>query len=318
MSITVSAPGKVHLLGEHTVVYGKPALLSAINLRTYVTVKRKTSPKKQSIVQIDASHNRQFIKKIASFLQEKFPLPQATELNISVRSNLPIGSGLGSSAAVSAALVGAYLNVVKNTWNPNKINEFTYSIEKITHGNPSGADNTTVVFGGLVWFRKEFEFLKSIWSLPISSYTFPKFFLLHSGKPKEPTREMVEQVALSYKKKKELFESIFADQEYQTKKLLLSLKTGNIVDMKSALFSGEKNLEKIGVVGKKAQSIIRELEKSGGVGKISGAGGIAKGSGMILCFHEKPSRIETISKRFSIPFYPVVLGQEGIRIDEKD
>lgn len=36
---TVSAPGKIHLMGEHAVVYGKPALLTAIDLRLSVTVK---------------------------------------------------------------------------------------------------------------------------------------------------------------------------------------------------------------------------------------------------------------------------------------
>ncbi len=34
--IKVSAPGKIHLMGEHSVVYGKPALLAAINKRVFV------------------------------------------------------------------------------------------------------------------------------------------------------------------------------------------------------------------------------------------------------------------------------------------
>ena len=38
--ITVSAPGKIHLLGEHTVVYGKPALLTTVDLRVTVTISK--------------------------------------------------------------------------------------------------------------------------------------------------------------------------------------------------------------------------------------------------------------------------------------
>ena len=38
MLVTVSTPGKIYLSGEHVVVYGKPALLSCINKRVFVTV----------------------------------------------------------------------------------------------------------------------------------------------------------------------------------------------------------------------------------------------------------------------------------------
>ncbi|KKR34083.1 MAG: Mevalonate kinase, partial [Candidatus Gottesmanbacteria bacterium GW2011_GWC2_39_8] len=38
MKITISAPGKVHLLGEHTVVYGKPALIASLDKRLSVTI----------------------------------------------------------------------------------------------------------------------------------------------------------------------------------------------------------------------------------------------------------------------------------------
>ena len=46
--IVVSAPGKIHLLGEHAVVYGKPALLVAINKRCTVTL----TPRKDKQIEI--------------------------------------------------------------------------------------------------------------------------------------------------------------------------------------------------------------------------------------------------------------------------
>src|SRR3989344_7004908 len=42
MKISYSAPGKIHLLGEHSVVYGKPALLTTIDLRVTVSVILRT------------------------------------------------------------------------------------------------------------------------------------------------------------------------------------------------------------------------------------------------------------------------------------
>ena len=37
-SVTVSAPGKAHLIGEHAVVGGEPAIIGAVGRRLYLTV----------------------------------------------------------------------------------------------------------------------------------------------------------------------------------------------------------------------------------------------------------------------------------------
>src|SRR5690348_13142194 len=44
-SITVSAPGKIHLMGEHAVVYGKPALLATIDKRCFVELTKRDDKK---------------------------------------------------------------------------------------------------------------------------------------------------------------------------------------------------------------------------------------------------------------------------------
>src|SRR3989338_7218031 len=180
MQFTVSAPGKIHLLGEHVVVYGKPALIAAIDKRLYATIKIKNSKVKIK---------NDLINKTIEVFKNAFKLEELPNLEISISSQIPVGSGLGSSAALAVALIGVLMKAVLNIWNPVKINELAYEVEKLQHGNPSGGDNTAVTFGGLLWYRREFEFLKSIWSLPMTQYKIPRFALVDTGRPEESTKE---------------------------------------------------------------------------------------------------------------------------------
>lgn len=255
--IKFSAPAKIHFLGEHSVVYGKPAILAAINLRLTVTI-------------IPSGRLPDFLKPVEKIVKKKFKIPPH---GIKIDSKIPIGAGLGSSAAISAAYIAAVLTYAKIKWDLSLINELAYEAEKIFHGNPSGGDNTTVVYGGLIWFEKG----KSFIPLP---YKINNFFLIDSGKPIETTKQMIEIA-------KSKINNILDKQEELVKELALALKNVDEEKLMQVIKSGERNLEKIGVVGKKAKKIIAEVEKSGGAAKILGGGGYKEGSGMILCYNTK-------------------------------
>lgn len=315
--ITVSAPGKIHLLGEHAVVYGRPALLASIDKRIYVKIKNQRSKiKDKDNIVIHCSEKDDLVRKATEVFKRAFSIKDLPPLEITINSQLPTGSGLGSSAAVAAATIGALMKFIKNLWNPTHINELAFEVEKIAHGNPSGADNTTIVFGGLVWYRREFDFLKSIWSLPKSSYKIPPFVFLDSGRPEESTREMVENVAKLYKKREKSIEEIFNDQEKQTKKLLLSLRNNNRDQLIEAIKTGEKNLEKMEIVGDFAKKIIRKIEALGGTAKICGGGGRKVGSGIILCYHKNLSIIKNIAMEYNVSLFQTELGGEGVRLEK--
>lgn len=311
MQVTVSAPGKIHLIGEHVAVYGYPALLTTINKRVYITIKSR----KKGGVAIQTGEDKKFIYHSIDIFQKKFALTKLSPIEIIINSQIPIGSGMGSSAAVTAALMGALMRSMKNIWNPQMINELAYEVEKYTHGNPSGADNSIAVFGGLVWYRKEFDFLKSIWSLPVIKYHIPQLYVIDSGKPVESTKDMVRRVGQVYKKNSKAMDFIFLDQQIQTKKLLLALKNKNEKDMQEVFYQAEKNLECMGAVGRFAQQIIRMIEKNGGVAKISGAGGLKKGSGMIICYNTTQALLKKIKDKFHVLFFPIICGEEGIRLE---
>ena len=310
MPVSVSAPGKIYLCGEHFVVYGAPALLSAIDKR--VTVKIEDHKDKLLTYSLD---NR-FIRHIINVVKNHFALRSIRPFKITVASQIKKGYHLGSSAAVSVASIGALLYYLKRVWNPDLVNKLAFEVEKIKHHNASGADNSGITYGGLVWYRKELEFLKSIWQLSLKiPSNLNKFYLIDTGTPLESTAAMVKFVAKKYAENKRFFDRFMAINEIQTKKIALALKEGNANNLVNALKVCENTLEKIGVVSQKVIPIIREVEKKGGAAKILGGGGRSKGVGYLLCFIAGETLLPDLVKRYNFSLEAISLGEEGIRLE---
>lgn len=284
--ITVSVPGKVHLMGEHAVVYGKPALLTAINKRLTVFVESG---------EMSATG---FVADIVRIVEKHFGIQ--VKASVTIQSDIPQGYHLGSSAAVAVATTAALSFFIKKVWNPTLFNQLAHEAEKIMHGNPSGGDNTAVTMGGFLWYRKELEFLKSMWQLPFTT-KLDKFFLIDTGKPKETTREMVEFVAQQKNLKK-----FFDENERQTKRIAVALKENNESELIDAMKIGERTLEGMGVVSPKVIPVIRKIESAGGAAKILGGGGRTAGVGYLLCYLHKPPK----------GAIPITLGEEGVKLEK--
>ena len=168
----------------------------------------------------------------------------------------------------------------KKLWNPIRINELAYEIEKKQHGNPSGGDNTTVTVGGFVWFRKELEFLKSIWQLPFKPHdSLNHFFLINTGRPKETTGEMVALVKEKMQREPEQMQKLLDLNEIQVKRVTTALKEGNETELLDAM-KGERTL--MGYGREKVIPIIRN-RNAGGAAKFWG--GERRRSRILLCYH---------------------------------
>ena len=112
-NITVSAPGKCILFGEHAVVYGQPAVAVAIDQR--ITVKIQVSQTGTWLLdgnRLDMNRNPH----ICALIEKLWPAEMgAPPLSIQLESNIPRSSGLGSSAALSVAFAGA-LRLARGRW----------------------------------------------------------------------------------------------------------------------------------------------------------------------------------------------------------
>lgn len=314
--ITISVPAKVHLLGEHAVVYGKPALLAAIDKRILITI---TFSKIKHIrgIQGYAKEVRKLLEILEAEIKKRTKFKKIKPYCIMIKSEVPVGSGLGSSAALSVGLTAALLFYLKIPWDKKTIFDIAYAGEKFFHGNPSGGDLATVIEGGFLWFRKDFEFLKTFSPLPFNPHeNIKQFILINSGKPEESTKEMVVKVAELKKLFPQKVDLLFNSQEELTKQMVIALKDGNEDSLVECIKFGEKNLEELGVVGEKAQSIIREIEKLGGAAKISGAGGIKNGSGMLLVYAKDKGKLSNYVKQKKLEVLSIEVGEKGLKKDE--
>lgn len=427
--ITVSAPGKIHFLGEHVVVYGKPALLAAIDKRCTVLI----SPRKDKKIEIISKNfNKSAVvspvavlegtklaqKKWQEFIKtgnvtlllnltkdplsypilaigetllyyqdrhsgdsERSPVPDGTGRSVedsrisnvrdagqvidprmrasmtegftlTIDSNIPIGAGLGSSAALAVSIAAAVSLFLKKSHpelvsghhsvistpslsrgrNPQEISrrftprddnldlesiyDIAFRAEQKKHGRPSGGDPATVLHGGLLWFRKETNDLKIIQPVPFSipESIAQKFYIIDTGRPKESTGEMIARVKAFHDTHTEQAHRIFDDQENLTRQLLSAIKKSDDTLIIRIIRAGERNLEKLGVVSSYVKKLIRDIEKSGGAAKISGGGGAKKGTGMLLVYHNNRKRLEAVLQSQDLPFFQTQLGVEGLRL----
>ena len=140
MKISYSAPAKVILSGEHAVVYGKPAIVAAIDNRLIFTVNDGKKVENEENVEKIAEIVKKYLAKNSKKTSATFKKPY----HVSIESTIPVARGLGSSAALSVAGAAAFLEFFSGkARSPEIANNLAYQVEKIFHRLPSGVDNST-------------------------------------------------------------------------------------------------------------------------------------------------------------------------------
>lgn len=347
--IIISAPGKIHLLGEHFVVYGAPALLAAVNLRCVVeltprpdkiiTIFSKNLNKKTKLTidellakrakaesdweKFAETNDITIIKNItaqpldfaAIVISETFKYfnkEPSVGFNIQIDSRVPLNAGLGSSAATSVALAAATTLFLGQKLDKETINEIAYAGERRRHGNPSGADNATVTYGGIIRFIREPKTIEPL-EISIPEKLAANFVLIATGNPQQSTGEMVSLVRALREKNPQLFDACFRSQSQLAESLIPVVKNGDSQEFMRIIRQGERNLEAIGVVSKSSQKIIRDIEKIDGAAKMCGAGSTTGPTGIILAYHPDRTKVEKIAKSHKLSFFSTSLGVEGVR-----
>ena len=303
VKIIYSAPAKAILSGEHAVVYGKPALATAINLRLKFIVTKLARSYKDSKSMKEINFISDEVKKYLIIQKIKYV---DKPFNYKIESEIPVGRGLGSSAALSVASVASFLEFYTGKQFDKKIiNDIAFEIEKHFHSNPSGVDNYASCFGGLIIYQKKVS-LKKL-NDKISKNIEKNLLLIDSGKPEETTGEIVESVE-SVKSVETLLNNI----ENETNNILSAIEKENVDQFKNSLFVNEKLLEELGIVSDRTKKLLKELSKFG-VGKVTGAGGRKKGSGFILFYTDQIDKLINYLIKRKIIYHKFIPDNIGLK-----
>jgi len=261
--------GKVILFNEHFVVYGIPAIASAIDKKTVAEVKKCKG--KDFIIHDnrDATpgyKEEKLEQQKESIIRIKKAMGIEDCIEIWLHGDLKAASGIGASAASCAAIAKAIADEFGMNLSDEEINEIAYEGEKAYHGNPSGIDNTCAVFGGLVWFIKGKGMERLKIEKPVEIVMGDTGIVANTKKAVAGVRERKERY-------KEKYDKIFKEAEklaYEARNALLEMDWKSVGELMN---KNHKLLQEIEVSCKELDFLVEVALENGAYGaKMTGGG----------------------------------------------
>ena len=334
MLTTTLSPGKIILSGEHSVLYGQPAIAMAISTYAKTSITNR-SDQQFSVNLKDFDINSRLtlkdlakiqsaqLKRYRDFLKGEISARQILEehthlffcilfhslrrlnrkfggLQINLGSDIMIGSGMGSSAATIVGLAVALNDHLGLGLSKKMITKLALKAESLIHGFSSGLDIYTSAYGGCLKLQNG-----QMTQLNLPNYPY---YIIHTGTPQSTTGDCVEYVKNNFESNS--IWSEFGDITCEIETLLTVKEIEKIVPL---LKENHKLLTQIGIVPEKAQRFISKIEQKGGAAKVCGAGAIhGESAGILLAVSNEP--IEDLCNEFGYTILPSQGDPLGARV----
>jgi len=266
-----SAPGKIILFGEHFVVHGTKAILAAIDKRVTVTstfTDNKTIKVNSQLgtieVPISSSHEevksefRPFVYLANKIINSK---QNASGLEITIDSDIPIGVGLGSSSACCVA-AAASISELFNELSSEEILKMSIEAEKTIFPDTSGADCTVCTYGGMI----EYPSVEKI------DNTFDLNLLIANSMIPHNTKNSVEKVNKFKENDEERFSQLCDLETKLIDEVITAMKNNDATAFGLKMSENQKYLEEIQISNDTLHDMISSLKEISLGTKITGAG----------------------------------------------
>lgn len=266
-----SACGKVILLGEHAVVHGVPAIAAGIEHGAKATAERGDSPLLElSGSLVTPGEDNEVARAFGALLTEL----GSPAVRVTASSDLPIGAGLGSSAAIAVAIARSILELDGQPSDERALSA-AMAWERVFHGNPSGIDTAAAAQGGCIWFTRA----AGPESLALGA---PLTLAIAVSGPSASTKSMVESVARLAERRPDVFNKTLSGIESIVKNARLALEAGDLPGLGRLLDLNQMLLAGLMVSTEEIEIACRVAREAGALGaKLTGAGG--GGAVVALC-----------------------------------
>ncbi|MBW7958123.1 MAG: mevalonate kinase [Anaerolineae bacterium] len=282
---SATAPAKVILFGEHAVVYGRPALAAPVaHLRARAIIE-ETGEADVKLIAPDlnrsadlssANINNPLVATIRA-VERSVGCALSEGYSLSVTSDIPIASGLGSGAAISVAIIRAFAQYLGrvDTMTNEVISQLAYEVEKLHHGTPSGIDNTVIAYERPVYFVRRQP------ANVIEPFTIARPLRLAIGDTgvRSATKDVVGDVRRRWEAAPDRFEAIFDACGRIASEGRAALAAGDMTAIGELMNENQSWLERMTVSSPPLERLIHAAREAGALGaKLSGAG---RGGNMI-------------------------------------
>lgn len=293
------APGKLILSGEHAVVHGRPAIAMAVNrnAQTFISMGGAEDTVSFDLPNLQADKEsftlralrefhsrvqrnyeeflagrlsiRDVVRKPVDLFQFAFVtvldglhLKMGGGVNVRLNSNIPIGCGMGSSAATILSVLRGLGHYYRVEFRPEWYARYSLEVENMQHGKASGLDTYVSMHGGCVRFQNGEAREMPLPRVPL--------YIVNTGQPQGTTGEAVAGVVHRFGASDPVWDGF----ERVVNQMDKALQRDDLKAFQRAMRENHRLLSQIGVVPGRVADFVGEIEQAGAAAKICGSGAV--------------------------------------------